>query len=82
MALKQQMGLGGLSARTGHVQVRVVILDVHGDALFDSRYMPGAHFKALAHARYWLKRGGVIVQLSDAAGKRRRVFRTTGWRFS
>lgn len=78
MALKLQLGLGGLSARRGQVQVRVEILDRTGDALFapgGTLFMPGAHLAALDHARYWLRRGNVLVRISDAKVRRARTFR-------
>ena len=78
MALKKQMGLGGMSAQSGRVRVRVTILDLHGDPLFGTRsglYLPGAHMAALAHARYWLRRGGCLVRISDENGQRARTFR-------
>lgn len=74
MALRAQMGLGGLGHVRGHVQVRVEILDLYGGTLFLSTFLPGAHMKALAHARYWLRRGGVLVRVTDSKGSTGRTF--------
>jgi len=85
MALRPQLGLGGFSAPRNQTEIKIQILDLNGDPLFGkgATYRGALWREALAHARYWLKRGHTRVRISNGKGERRIDFTNKlliGWR--